>query len=122
MALAAGTALTGVGTRAGVHAELEAKAMDVVSESLHAGRKTLRVRDNVSFGIPFHLPAVVYHHVLVAGVSHAGCNHCIGHVPDEGFGDVAAKLVPAVPSHGRGGGKAAVKGIGEGLRLFLGRK
>ena len=111
MALAAGTTLAGVGTRAGVHAELEAKAVDVVGQGLHAGRKTLRVRDNVAVGVTAYLPAVVYYNVLISGIGHAGCNHGIGHVPDEGFGNVAAKLVPAVPSHRRSGRKAAVKGV-----------
>ena len=120
MALAARAALASVGAGAGIQAELEAEAVDVIGECLHTGRETLRIRDDIAVGIAVHLPAVVDDDVFVAGVGHAGGGHRIGHLLDELLADVAAELVPGVPAHRRRGREAAVQGIGKRLGLFLG--
>ena len=55
--------------------------------------------------IALHLPAIVDHDVLIAGVLHAGLDHGIGHLPDQVFAHMASEFVPAVPSHRRSCGQ-----------------
>ena len=68
----------GLRARVGVDAELEALRVDVVGERLHARREPLRVGHDRAVGVAAHLPAVVDHDVLVAGVLHAARDQRVG--------------------------------------------
>lgn len=65
---AAGVARAGVGAAAGVHAELQPLAVDVIRHGLHALGELLRVRHQIALFVPLlQAPAVVDDHVLIAG-------------------------------------------------------
>src|ERR1051325_3136098 len=79
--------------------------MDVVTESFHSMRKSLRVDDDISFFVAAHLPAVVDIDVDISRIFHAGLDHRVSHSPDHLFADVAPEFVPAVPPHRGSEGK-----------------
>lgn len=105
----------GAVTRHLVDAELQALAVDVVPEGLHPARELGRVGPQVARPVALRVePAVVDHHVPVAGLSHARAHHRVGGLADLRLGHSAAEAVPAVPAQrwserraagcGRGGG------------------
>lgn len=100
---AAWTPLTGPAAGAGVDAEFESFAVNVIGQRFHAIWKMRGVGHDVAHGIAAHLPAVVDDDVFVAGLFHACCHHGIGHFLDKGFADLAAKFIPTVPAHGWSG-------------------
>jgi len=87
----------------GIEAEQQAPGVDVVGQGLHAAGELDRVGDDPSVGAPVDLPAVVDDQVLVSGVAHAGLDHGVGRLADQGLVDVATELVPGVETHGRHG-------------------
>ena len=104
----------GARQRAGVRVEPEPEALGVhvVGERLHARGEALGVGHDRARRLAAHLPAVVDHDVLVAGVLHAARHDGVGGLPDERLAHVAAELVPAVPAHRRRE-RQAVAGGGE---------
>eukprot|EP00964_Phaeocystis_antarctica_P095171 scaffold61712_cov69-Phaeocystis_antarctica.AAC.17 len=59
----------------------EAEGVHVVSECLHARRKLLGVRLDVSVGCSVSLPAIVHVEVAVASIPQAGAHQTTGHLP-----------------------------------------
>ena len=57
--------------------------MNVISHGLDAAGETLRVGDDVAGVVAADLPAVVDHHVLVSGVSHAAAYDRVGRFLDD---------------------------------------
>src|SRR5256712_10406766 len=76
--------------------------MNVVRERLHPRGKSFGVSDDSPLRIATYLPAVVDVHILVAGRLHAAGDHRVCHLTNEFVAHVTAKLVPTVPTHGRG--------------------
>ena len=99
-----------------INPKLQALVMNIVGQRLDARRKVLRIRNDTSDGIAIHLPAVVDHHVLIAGVFHPAADHRVSHALDQIFADVAVKFVPAVPAHGRGESEPVVPSLGKRRR------
>ena len=89
----------GLGSGAGVDADLEALGVDVVGEGLHV--RELGVGVQHAAGVALGLPGVVDVDVDVAGVLHAGGDELVGGVADVLVGDLVGKVVPAIPAHGR---------------------
>ena len=112
-------ALTGMSAGAGVYAEFQPEAVHIVGNRLHSVRKAFRIGDYDPVGIPADLPAVVDDDIFVARVLHSGSYHGVRHLHDHGGAHVAAELVPAVPAHRRGRGKALPLFIGKWNRFFL---
>src|SRR5438270_12625132 len=73
--------------------------MDVVGERLDARREVLRIGGDETIGVARAGPAIVDHHILVAGVAHARGNHRVGGVARHFLVHAARELVPAVPTH-----------------------
>ena len=101
MSQAAGALGASLAAGIGIDSELESKRMNVVHQSLDPAGKAFGVGNDVSTRIPFHLPAVVNHYVLISGVFDSRLDHGIGHLPDHVFTYIAAEFVPAIPTHGR---------------------
>ncbi len=97
MVQAAGVASAGLGSRAGVDAELQSLGMNVVTEGLHVGELCVRV--NHTLRIALSLPGVVDVDVDVSCIFHAGAHQLICRRAHVGIGDVACEVVPAIPSH-----------------------
>ncbi len=108
VAVCAGPALAGLTPRVGVDAELQSLGVHVVGERFDAAGKARGVRDEPSLGVARHLPAIVDHDVLVAGVAHAVGGHGVGRFLDELRAHVAAEVIPAVPTHRRRAGEPVV--------------
>ena len=66
--------------------------MNIVRQRLDPGGKVLGVGHDVAARVALHLPAIVDHDVLIAGVLHAGLDHGVGHLPNQVFVHIAAKL------------------------------
>src|SRR5438105_4069865 len=92
--------LAGVGSRVGVDAEPQSPGVDVIRQRLDAVGKAGRVGDERAGGIARDLPAVVDHHVAVAGVAHPAGHDGVRGLLDQLLAHVAAEMVPAVPAHG----------------------
>ena len=101
MIQAAGPLFAGARARVGIKTELKAFAVHMIREGLHSFGESCGICDDGSRGITAHLPAVVDVHILVAGGLHATADHGVGHFTNEFVADVAAKLVPTIPSHRR---------------------
>src|SRR5208337_5275348 len=93
-----GTARASLRSGVRIDAELQPQRMNVVAHSLHPMRKALWVGDDVGLRIAADLPAVVDVDVDVARVFHARLHHGVGHALDHVLADVAAELVPRVPT------------------------
>ena len=107
----------GMGTHAGIDAELKAFGVDVVGHVFHAVGEAFGVADDVAVGVAVDLPAVIDDDILVAGVFHARGHECVSGLHQQLFADVAAKAVPAVPSHGRGWTQGFKSLLRKGLRF-----
>ena len=83
--------------------------MNVIAHRLHAGGETLGVGDDVALRVAIHLPAIVDHDVLIAGILHAARNHGVGGLLDQVLAHIAGELVPTVPAHGRGARQSIVE-------------
>jgi hypothetical protein len=91
--------------------------VDVLAECLHAARESAIRNDLVSRRVPTrlrmaahsYLPTVVEVNVDVAPGRQPRRDQAICGLLDEGFVDVAAEMVPAVPAHGRGQADAVVQ-------------
>src|ERR1051325_5872358 len=90
--------LAGFRSGVGVDAELQTFRVHVIGEGFDAVRKTLRIGDDRSRWIATDLPAIVDYDVLVTGVAHATRDHRVGGFPDQRFADIAAEMVPAIPT------------------------
>src|ERR671934_61186 len=102
IAEARGKSLAGVRSGVGVDAEAQPERVHVLGERADAVRETVGMRDEVT--VPIALgrhPAVVDHHVAVAGVAHARLDHGRCGLPDEALVDLRLEAVPAVPAHRR---------------------
>src|SRR5712691_7901956 len=110
MAAASGTLGAGHGASIGVDAEFQALGVNVVGESLDAGRESVRVGYDVAGGVAADLPAIVDDNVFVAGVLHAAGDKGVGGGLDEIFGYVAGETIPTVPAHGRGESETVFQG------------
>src|SRR5258708_9298215 len=108
MALAAGPLLTSSPARIRINSKFESVGVNVIAQRFHAGWKSLRVNPNISVGVPADLPAIVDHHVLIAGVLHSAGHHAVGHGLQEILADVASEFVPTVPAHRRSQGHAVI--------------
>src|SRR5439155_313870 len=108
-AVRTGPSLARLASRVGVDPELESLGMHVVSERLHAAGEAGGIGDDAAGPVARHLPAVVDHDVVIAGVAHAARDDCIRGFLDELGAHVAAEMVPAVPAHGRSAGQAVVE-------------
>src|ERR1044071_4938967 len=95
----------------GVEPKLQALRMNVISERLHSGRKSLRIRLDVSLRISIDLPAIVDDEIDVTGISHAARHHRVSHFLDELFAHVAGELVPTVPAHRWSFGETVIVGL-----------
>jgi hypothetical protein len=72
-----------------------------LGQGFDPGGETLGVGHDLPGRIPLDLPAVIDHHVLIAGVLHSARHQGVGRSQNELLADVAGELVPAVPTHGR---------------------
>ena len=88
--------------------------MHVIRKNLAAGREARGIGDDISVFVPADLPAIIDNNILVASFFHAFASHRIGHRLNQIFADVAGKLVPTVPSHGRSRGKGVSFGLSQG--------
>ena len=92
---AAGVSAAGVGTRAGVHTELQTLAVNVFSHGLYAVRELPVVGNQLSVLVALLLaPAVVDDNVLVACVFQTLAYECVSGFPDELVVDFPGECVP----------------------------
>src|SRR5262249_37189350 len=84
----------------GIEAKLQALGVDVIGEGFHSGRESLRACEDEAVFVAAHLPAIVDHDLLIAGVLHAARNHRVRHGLNHFLADVAGELVSCVAAHG----------------------
>jgi len=84
--------------------------MDVVGQSLDAVRKPGWVGDDHPIGVAGDLPTIIDVDELVTGRLHAVGGHGVGDATDGRVTHIAAKMVPAIPAHGRGQGQVGGQG------------
>jgi len=99
MPQAAGPLGASLTARVRIDSELQSEGMNVLGQSLDPCREEFDIGHDVAALISFHLPAIVDHNILIAGILHSRLNHGVGHLPDHIFAHVAPELVPAVPPH-----------------------
>ena len=100
---ARGVAGAGANPRAGVHAELEALAVDVVGHGLHAVGELFGVGNEAAVRAALAQgPAVVDDEVFIPCVAVALFDHGVRHLAHERVGDVCAERIPGIPAHGCG--------------------
>src|SRR5579871_2252297 len=101
VALAAGPFRASQFSGVRIQSEFQSLRMNVICKRFNAGRESLWVGQNKSIFVAAHLPAIVDHNVLIAGVFHSACHHRVCHRLDHLFADVAAEFIPTVPAHWR---------------------
>ena len=102
MLIASGIACTGKVSRTGIHAELQALRMYIVSHCLHTVGKFRRIRNQSSLGIPLpQRPAIINYQIIVSAFQQTALNHNIGSLHDQLLTDVLSKCVPGIPPHRR---------------------
>ena len=100
MVIAAGIARARPHARAGVHAELQSLAVNVVSNRLHAMRELLRVRHDAAIRAALaQAPAVVNDQIFIPRLAVALRSHQVSHFKNQLFVDLPAERVPRVPAH-----------------------
>ena len=125
VAVAAGRALTRLVAGVLVDAELQALAVDVVTEPLHAVRETGRVDLQVAVGVTVVLhPAVVDVDVVVTELVQAEVHDRVGRLGEQRLVHlaVAAEAGPGVEAHRRGQRQAVVgrRGVDRGAHWCCG--
>ena len=88
---------------AGIHAELEPLAVDIVADCFHPVGELLLVGDYLSrLRVALSLaPAVVDDKILISAVTQTELDHLVGGFFDKLFVDVFAECVPGVETHRR---------------------
>ena len=98
----AGITGAGLHTGAGVHAKLQALAVDIVCHILHTMGELLRIRHQSAVLIPLlQAPAVVDDDILITAISKAGGYQQVGRLHDHFLIDLFTKSIPGIPSQGR---------------------
>ena len=101
MTTAARATLTGVASSTGIKTELQALAMNIISQVFHSVRKAVGICLNEAKRVAFYLPAVINNNILVSRILHTRLYHLIRHIHNQLFADITTKLIPGVPSHRR---------------------
>jgi hypothetical protein len=89
-----------------IDAELEALAVEIVPQRLHAGGKLLRVglQASVLVALRSH-PGIVKHQIPVTGIPHPAAYHDDRNPADLLLIDLLVKAIPTVPAHRWRGGQ-----------------
>jgi len=98
VAFAARIASTGFRPAVSVKANLQAEAMDIISQGFHV-REFLVGANFTGFRIAFAMPAVVNIYVGPAIIDKTFVDHGSGTLADIFIGDRTAPAVPAIPAH-----------------------
>ena len=100
MVIAGGVTRTGPNAGAGIHAELQTFAVDVIGHGLHAVGEFLMIRNQAAIFVPLHFrPAVINDQIFISSGQIALFHHGISCFHNEFFVDICSKRIPGIPSH-----------------------